>query len=188
MWDDQCLLIAKIWIPFNKSRYKIDNNTYDSKIEQGKYNLSGLNESSIRLLFQNRLNEKLNKQYLTTETTILYRHIMESLHAAAHEALGNENKYPNIRNDTIPWNTELENQKNKKQQAYIKWLNTKDINNHMLYRQEQVTFKNIKDRNRNKTWGKKCKDINNHIGGTKLSEAWKLIKLRKEQRKEKKSS
>lgn len=50
-------MIAKTWIPFDKSRYKIDNNTHDSKIEQEEYKVSAVNEQSIRLLFQNSKRE-----------------------------------------------------------------------------------------------------------------------------------
>lgn len=46
----------------------------------------------------------------------------------------------------------------------------------MLYRQERIKFRDRINRNRNETWGSKWTEVECHIGRTKSSETWKLIK------------
>ena len=178
---DHYLLMAKIWISINKPTHDANDGPQENNIKQKQYNLNSLYNSSTRSLFQDRLNQKLNDNYLTSETPTLYQHIMESMQSAAYESLGSLDKYLNTNKNNVTWNTELENQKNIKQQAYKRWLNTKNIDDQMTYKREQARFKNIINRNRNETWDNKCKELNCYIGGSRSTEAWKLIRsLRRE--------
>lgn len=62
--------------------------------------------------------------------------------------------------------------------TYEKWLNSKNLNNKTIYKEEHIKYRNAINKNKNDTWERKCKE-DCYIGGTKASAAWKLIRTLK---------
>lgn len=173
--SDHFFLGARIQVPF-KTKENATDATETSTIKQIRYNVAGLHEPSTNHLFKTRLDSKLQTELLSGRTDELYEHITSCLHSAAQEALGIQPKDKSKRNNNITWNNTLEEQKQIKQKAYDKWLNTKDPQDKNTYKNEQSTFKNMINKNKNETWDRKCSELNTHMGGTRSSEAWKIVK------------
>lgn len=73
--------------------------------------------------------------------------------------------------NNILWNEELEQQKNTKQKAYQRYLNTKNPNDKATYKRGQSGFKNMVNKNKNDTWDRKYKQVDSYLGGTRSTEA-----------------
>ncbi|XP_072395381.1 uncharacterized protein [Diabrotica undecimpunctata] len=157
-------------------------NIQDTRAYRGKecgsdhYNVRSLQEYSTKILYQNRLNEKLLEEYLTAETNQLYEHITDCIHHAAQEALGEETRTVHRSAGKITWNTQLKEQRNKKQEAYKRWLNTKNLEDKEIYKVQQRISKDMTRNNKNETWDAKCKEVDCYIGGARSSATWKLVK------------
>jgi len=80
------------------------------------------------------------------------------------------------KHNDITWNEELQHQRTTKQKSYQKWLNTKDLDDSTTYKRQQTKFKNMTKKNKNDTWERKCIEVNSYLGGTRSSEAWKIIR------------
>lgn len=74
----------------------------------------------------------------------------------------------------------MEIMKNNKQEAYNRWLTTKDPADMIKYKQELAKYKRCIIENKNDTWERRCNEVNTYIGGSRSRAAWNLIKsLRK---------
>ncbi|XP_030749716.1 craniofacial development protein 2-like [Sitophilus oryzae] len=168
--SDHFFLGAKIQFPF-KIKYNETDTTNISTIKQTSYNIEGLHELSTKYLFKTRLDNKLQIELLSGRTDELYKHIVSCLHSAAQEALGIKPKDMNKQNNNVTWDNTLDEQKQIKQKAFNKWLNSKDPQDKNNYRNEQSKFKSMINKNKNDTWERKCTELNTHVGGTRSSEA-----------------
>lgn len=53
----------------------------------------------------------------------------------------------------------IDQQKQRKQETYNKWLNTKDDIAKVTYQFEQEKFKRMVNQNKNETWKRKCQEV-----------------------------
>ena len=67
-----------------------------------------------------------------------------------------------------------------KKWAYNKWLNTKDTEGRKLYVRMNREVNREVSKSKNVMWERRCEELDRYMGGTKISEAWKMVKdLRK---------
>lgn len=142
-----------------------------------RYNLKSLLDPSIRFLYMLRLSSKLNiKNTMNIEEK--YQHIKECIHAAAREALGEEEKN---NKKTEWWDKEVERVVKEKEEMYKQWLRTGDSEDRKMYTRINREVKKVVKEKKNQMWERKCSEINRYLGGTRVTEAWKFVKrLRKD--------
>lgn len=54
----------------------------------------------------------------------------------------------------------------KKQEAYIRWLSTRNPEHRQSYKREEAVFKRMTRANKNTTWNAKCRETDSYIGGS----------------------
>lgn len=160
---------------------KIQGNKDDTRnIETIRYNLESLKQDSIKFLYKTRLATKL-QQPLEGSAAARYEQIKEAIHNAANEAVGRW--YSGSAKTQEWWTKELEEKVKLKKWAYNKWLNTKDAEDRKLYARMNREVKREVAKNKNCMWERRCEEVDRYMGGTKISEAWKMIKnLRQEEK------
>jgi hypothetical protein len=114
---DHKLLVAKILFPYtyttkDKHEEKKEN-TATMVDKKRKYNTESLQNESTKFLYQQRLNNKLNRKELT-DTEEMYNYLKNCNHEEAKEALGE--KVDNKGRKTIFWDAEIEKERKKKKQ------------------------------------------------------------------------
>ena len=131
--SDHYLVIGKVLLPcFRTSKssdYDIQNNQEAERWP--KYKLHLLHQDSIRLLYQNRLKERLDIINETNDVELFHQEIHKAISTAAAEALGEEIQKEN---NCIGWNSEMELAVKAKKNAYLKWLNDRNAGNLQEYR------------------------------------------------------
>lgn len=168
--SDHCLLVAKIYIPFATSHQNQTCNIQKEGANIIRYNLDSLEQYSTRYLYSNRLEQKLVQTTRTTEEE--YEHIKRCITEAAQEALGIEN----VNKKTYWWDDEIERQIKEKKELYKKFLQKNDTNTKEQYERANRKVKQDVLKKKNTAWLKKCEYIDQQLGGSKSSEAWKTIK------------
>ena len=152
-----------------------------SSLTQMKYALDNLNVDSVTFLYKLRLSSKLSNS--TTGTAEQeYVKLKEAIHKAAFEALGEEKEHMKQEKDSW-WTEELNDLVTDKKRLYNIWLMTKDDYDRRLYQQKRREVKVTIRQAKNEEWEKTCDKIEQHMGGTKTKEAWRVIKnLRREKK------
>ena len=123
--------------------------------------------------------QKINRENGDTEN--LYNQIKSCIHEAAEEALG----YQERQHQQNPewWSIEVEQLVKKKKKAYETWIHTNTAEDRKIYAQCNRVLKRTITEKKNKTWEKKCEEVDRYMGGTRVAEAWKTIKnVRKDTR------
>ncbi|XP_044757762.1 uncharacterized protein LOC123315921 [Coccinella septempunctata] len=115
-------------------------------------------------------------------TTDIYQNIVESIHQAAREAIGEKRKFNSAK---IWWNDEIEEIIAQKKKAYMKWITTRLQEDRDTYNAMKRATRNKINKAKNEIWDKKCREIDTYIGGRKSTEVWKFIKNVKSTGKEK---
>jgi len=100
-----------------------------------RYNLSSLNYGSVRVLYQKRLDEKLDQERFN-DNEQHYKHIKDCIHAAAKEAMGLYE--PEKRKKPYWWYQEIESQIEVKRKAYSKFLNSQTNQDKTHYKNAQA--------------------------------------------------
>jgi len=83
-------------------------NTVTMVDKKRKYNIEILQNESTKFLYQQRLNNKLNRNKFT-DTEEMYNYLKNCIHEAAKEALGE--KEVNKGRKTIFWDAEIEKER-----------------------------------------------------------------------------
>jgi hypothetical protein len=174
---DHKLVAAKILFPYisttkDKNEEKKEDNVA-VVYKKRQCNIDSLQNESIKLLYQQRLNSKLNRNEFE-DTEEMYKYLKNCIHEALKEALGE--KEANKRRATIFWNAEIEKERQNKKQLFLKWLSTKDHNDKLQYKIAQTKIRRMITNNRNELWDKKCLEIQTCLGSKTSSESWKFIK------------
>ena len=138
-----------------------------------KYNVESLQNESTKFLYQQRLNNKLNRNEFTV-TEEMYNYLKNCIHEAAKEALGE--KEVNKGRETIFWDAEIEKERQNKKQLFLKWLSTKGYNDKVQYEKAQAKIRRMVTNHRNEFWDKKCLEIQSYLGSNKGWESGKFIK------------
>lgn len=143
-----------------------------TKNEETIFKTDLLKQYSIKALYQNRIEPKLD---VTREGTPeeMYCHLKEALFDAAREALGVEDrKTKYIEN----FSEEAEDLIKEKKKAYMKWLSEKTQESRKTYVELRREVKAKVREEKNEHWDRLCRDIDNTIGYSKATAAWKIIK------------
>lgn len=72
----------------------------------------------------------------------------------------------------------------EKQRAYDIWLQRKDQESYDGYKQKRRELKAANKESRETWWAERCQEIERYIGGARCTEAWRLIKELKTQKRE----
>lgn len=177
--SDHYLVKSKIFLPFVNTSKELRKHTDITQITHKKYKLDLLKDESIRLLYQARLDQKLNEETESLNPSKIYEHIKTALHQTAAEALGEEER--TVKRQNFWWNDELNSLRNERQKLHQKWLQTKQTDDHIAYKRARAKFKKKIIEEKNKQWERKCQELENYIGGRRTTESWRFIKnLRKQ--------
>ena len=128
-----------------------------------------------------RLDEKL-VQTTFESTEEQYKYILENIHEAAKETSGEINTR---RKPYYYWNEEIEQDIKVKKEKYLKWLNTKSIEDKIAFKKAQAQIRYKVAQEKSKNWEKECLRINSLLGGKRISEAWRTLKNLRANSKEK---
>lgn len=171
--SDHYLVRSKVLFTYTKQKiYTQETETRQKENQETKYNLKGLLDPSIRFLYMLRLSSKLNtKTNISIEEK--YKHLKECIHAAAKEALGEEERK---RHKSYWWDEEAEHIIKEKEELYKRWLRTGDREDRNTYARVNREVKKIVKRKKNEMWERKCEEMNRYMGGTRMTEAWRFIK------------
>ena len=135
---DHKLLVAKILFPYmytTKDKHKEKKeNTVTMVDKKKKYNIESLQNESTKFLYQQRLNNKLNRNEFT-DTEEVYNYLKNCIHEAAKEALGEKEVNKGRK---IFWDAEIEKERQYKKLLFLKWLSTKDYNDKVQYKKAQA--------------------------------------------------
>lgn len=143
-------------------------------IDIPEYMLEGLMTESTKRLFQVRLDEKLVEKHFA-DATKLYQHIKSSLHQAANETLGQKRKR-RTQQKNFWWDKDIERLVQRKKEAYIRWISSKKEEDRQIYRACRKDTKKSVLEKKEKSWDKKCREIETYIGGRRCTEAWKFLR------------
>ncbi|KAL3284480.1 hypothetical protein HHI36_018641 [Cryptolaemus montrouzieri] len=95
---------AKVFFPPTNQKQQINKDHEGENTQEVKYNLKSLMHDSVRYIYQKRLDEKLiEEQFLPQQER--YQHIIDSIHKAAREALGEYRKQKSYK---IWWTEKIE--------------------------------------------------------------------------------
>lgn len=136
------------------------------EMELTEYNFDSFINESTNQLCQNRLDGKLIEAQGSTFSDV-YENIIDSLHEAAKEAIGIQGSRSS---NKIWWNKEIERMCKYKIQLYMKWLSTKTKEYGEVFKEAKRRLWRCVIAEKNKTWDKKCRDIETYIGGRKCTE------------------
>jgi hypothetical protein len=172
--SDHHLVKAKILFPSRNVKTENIDSKDEIDTKPKGYNLDSLQHESTRILYQNRLDEKLKRNSFFGNTDELYNHIKESIQEAALEALGHNDI--NRRAKPYWWDPDIENDIEDKRQKYNKYLRTlKDVDK-ILYKAAQAKVRKKITQKKNESWDRKCTHLNTYIGGARSTESWRFIK------------
>lgn len=95
-----------------------------------RYNLKSLDQESVKILYQHKLNEKLiQENFINVEQ--YYKYVEGSIYETAEEALG---KYEfSKRQKPYWWGKEIEELIKEKRRKYLNFLNTKTDHDKVMY-------------------------------------------------------
>lgn len=182
--SDHYMVVAKISIMYrrNTNQNKIENDT-ESKPKVIKYNINSLKDEATQFLYKLRLASKLTIMDETETAEGKYQIVKTCIHEAAKEALGycdgNKKENPEW------WTDDIEKIINEKKMAYMTWLRTKDPEDRKTYVRLNRETKRIVSEKKNELWERKCEEIDRCLGGSRVAQAWKVIKNVRKERKEK---
>ena len=177
---DHYLVRAKVFFPL--STHAVRTNSEDEptqRVNTTRYNVESLNNESTVFLYQLRLSSKLHNVAYSSGLN-MYNEIVKYVEEAAHEALGEKVfTYKGRRNDW--WNGSIESVVQEKKKAYVKWLATNDDEDRRYYMRCCREAKKAVVEAKNESWETRCRLIDDNIGGSRSTEAWRAMKcLRKE--------
>lgn len=179
--SDHYIVRAKLLVPFRSQKFT-DNKDQGSVQTTKQYNVDSLTNESTRILYQNRLDEKLFMTVHQQPVEKVYDNIVNSIKRAAEEAVGLR---PVLRSKKLWWNDEIEELVDQKKKLYQKWLNTQHQEDRDQYLDIKRTTRRTINIAQKEMWDKKCSEINTYIGGKKCSESWKFMKNLKSDQKNK---
>ena len=105
-----------------------------------QYNIESLQNESTKFLYQQRLNNKLNRNEFT-DTEEMYNYLKNCIHEAAKEALGE--KEDNKGRKIIFWDAEIEKERQNKKQLFLKRFSTKDNNDKVQHKMVQAKIRRM---------------------------------------------
>lgn len=182
--SDHYMIVAKITIRYrrNTNQKKMEDDM-ESKARVTKYNINSLKDESTQFLYKLRLAAKLGSMGETETAEGKYQMVKTCIHQAAKEALGycDENKKANPE----WWADDVKEIINEKKVAYMTWLTTKDPEDRKTYVRLNRETKRIVSKKKNELWERKCEDVERYLGGSRVAQAWKVIKNIRKERKEK---
>jgi hypothetical protein len=138
-----------------------------------KYNIDSLQNESTKFLYQQRLNNKLNRNEFTDREE-MYNYLKNCIDEAGKEALGE--KEDNKGRKRIFWDAEIEKERQNKKQLFLKWLSTKNNYDKVQYKREKAKIRRMLTNHKNEFWDKKCLKIQSYLWSKRSSETWKFIK------------
>lgn len=148
------------------------------ELKYPKYKIELLREESIKKLYQNRLEMQLDGNIVERSPEEIYEHLKSSIHIAANEALGIEQR-SKYKKETF--SAELEEKIKIKKERYNEWLKDKTQNSRQKYVEYRRQVKEQVKKEKNDYWDNVCRNINNTIGFNRSKEAWRVIRnLRQE--------
>ena len=169
---DHYLLRARIFFPIKIHPVTKPEN-YAKEVPETKYNIDSLKDNSTAFLYKIRLNLKLaSVAYSSGADT--YNEIIKCVKEAAYEALGELRKTGN--NNKTWWTDNIERIVHEKKRAHNKWLITRDIEDRKYYTRCCREVKKAVLKAKNESWDNKCRDIDQTIGYSRSSEAWRTRK------------
>ncbi|XP_049778037.1 uncharacterized protein LOC126175324 [Schistocerca cancellata] len=176
--NDHYLVNSKFLFPFRGKSTEENRNcpieNIQTEIKIPKYNLNSLENESTIFLYQKRLDEKLvETEFDNTEDQ--YHYIVNKLHEAAKEALG-ETEETHTNHPLYYWNEEIKKEVKLKKEKYLKWLNTRNLQDKIELNAQQAKIRKKVAEAKNKVWEQSCQKIESYIGGKRNTEAWKTIK------------
>jgi hypothetical protein len=118
--SDHHLVKAKILFPSRNVKTENIDSKDEIDTKPKGYNLDSLQHESTRILYQNKLNEKLKRNSFFGNTDELYNHIKESIQEAPLEALGHNDI--NRRAKPYWWDPDIEKDIEDKRQKYIQQI------------------------------------------------------------------
>ena len=135
--------------------------------------MDSLLDESTSFLYKRRLDQKLaEEEYNSLQDE--YQYLINSMHQAAKEALG-ELKLKNTRNN-LYWSEELEQLRIDKKCKYQNWLSTKRIEDKIKYKEAQAKMRKAIVKRKNETREHNCGRVESFIGGKQNTEAWHILK------------
>jgi hypothetical protein len=141
-----------------------------------RFQLNLLQQDSIKYLYQKRLTEELNilpvKDVIDEEHDNLTKAILKD----ANEALG---KIETRRPVQIWWISEIAELVAEKKRMYQKWLTNKTVEYLVQHKHSNARVKRKITEEKNKTWTRKCQEIESLLGGLQSFESWRFLKTLK---------
>ncbi|XP_049957800.1 uncharacterized protein LOC126474376 [Schistocerca serialis cubense] len=121
-----------------------------TEIKIPKYNLNSFENESTIFLYQKRLDEKLvETEFDNTEDQ--YHYIVNKLHEATKEALG-ETEETRTNHPLYYWNEEIKKEVKLKKEKYLKWLNTRNLQDKIELNAQQAKIRKKVAEAKNKVW------------------------------------
>lgn len=178
--SDHHLLKTKLTIGIDRARDLKEAAAEIEKLTEKKYNLNSLEQESVRDLYRRRLDKKLETMQFTSNEEH-YHYIKTCLQEAATEALGLQIK--NHRKTPYWWDEEIEEEIKNKREKYKKTLNTRTDADKVEYKRVQAKVRKMICQKKNGAWEQKCNMINTHLGGSRSTESWKVLKSLRQEKK-----
>lgn len=178
---DHHLVVAKLMYPFSTKRSNSnwkngspENTT--NQVDDQKYKLYLLQQSSIRDLYQRRLTNELNATIPSQNIEKEHENIKSIIHKIAKETLG-EVRGVSRKNRQKMWFTEnVQQLVEEKNNLYRNLLSHRTEENRQKYKNKNKELRRTIKEEKNKYWEHKCKHINSYIGGSRSTEVWQTIK------------
>lgn len=181
--SDHHLVVTKLVINYRRKMNKKaeDVESSSDSLDEKKYNLESLKDESTQFLYKLRLATKLQLVKKGQSARELYNELKICIHEAAEEALGRKRK---TQKNAEWWTKQVEEIVKEKKKAYLYWLNTKRDEDRKTYMKLNREAKRQVQQRKNEHWEKRCEEVGRFMGGTKVSEAWKVIKSLRKNTKE----
>lgn len=184
--SDHHFVLSKLIINYRRTPSRKAQMEKKETSDERIYNLESFRDESTQFLYKLRLATKLQHVRKDQDANELYKELKTCIHEAAEEALGlkeHQKKNPEW------WTKETEALVMEKKNAYHCWLHSQKEVDRKTYMRLNREVKKQVDKNKNELWEKKCEEVGRFMGGTRVSEAWKMIKtLRKDERQNTKIS
>lgn len=177
--SDHYLLMAKILYPYFKNgiQIQIKQNETNRKLESKKLKLYLLHQTSIKWLYQQRLEKELSRVKPDKDIEKEYGNIKQTIHKVAKEVLGEETDNKNKNRKKLFWLTEETEQLIKEKNAqYHRWLNNKTREERELYKTKNREVRNKIKQEKNEYWEQKCGQIDSLIGRSRSTEVWRTVR------------
>lgn len=176
--SDHYFLKTRITASYDKKLRKSpsdsQNDTEYEVLSPIRYNLEGFDHESIKLLYKQRLDTKLNIEYFDTIEEE-YNHLKSCLHSAASEALGTQNQQSK-RRKPYWWDDEIEGEIEAKRREYQKYLSSGNANDRERYKIQQKKVRYMIAKKKNDKWENTCQRLNAYLGGKRSTESWRVLK------------